>query len=115
MKIEAVLKELGHYYDRTRQVGHSTSVLEGANNKPNTIVVVAKVSSKNLGMWSHIRAENIITLEQIQRGCLKDLNQPLVLDNAVMWMLIHESLNHIQKYAQVINNIHKMSITPQEN
>jgi len=103
MNIKNILKELVGYYECTRQVGHTTAVIEGARYKPKTIVVT---NSKE--MSNHYRKVcsdeiNTIILQNIGSS-LRGHNRPIIFDNAALHVIFSEALKTIESIETKNNN-----------
>lgn len=94
-----VASEILNYLTAVRQVGHTTTVLDGATKNPCILVVHNKQMADNLTRKLRLTKElnyntKIITLADIERGCLKGLKLPLVIDNAALYVLFDKLINH---------------------
>lgn len=95
-KIEDILEGYLNYYISTRQVGHTTTMLNGAKSNSDSLVVVA-----NEIMGRYIRENhdsNYITYCNINN--LKGRNAPIVFDNAALHMIFSDvliELNYLKR------------------
>lgn len=94
------LRTILDYYNLTRQVGHTTGMLEGANYTDGALIlthnmVMAEELKKNLGSPSSV------TLQSIHSdSMLRGMKKPLFVDNAAWQVLLSEAFNEIAQ----INN-----------
>jgi len=91
--IELTLIELAAYFNNNRQVGHTYTMLEGANNVDNCIII-----SHNNRYSDVLQSKNScnVTLGSILHNSLRGHNQPLVFDNAALQMIFTDTLIRFQ-------------------
>lgn len=94
MKIEETLEELVLYLDTTRRVGHTTAIMRGAIDVPETRIVVANLADGR-HMEKNLMRAQVIPLDNL--FALRGLRAPLVLDNAALLRLMRESLREIER------------------
>ncbi|NDB83309.1 MAG: hypothetical protein EB127_11365 [Alphaproteobacteria bacterium] len=95
MNIKNILKELVTYYECTRQVGHTTAVIEGVRYKPKTIVVTNYKEMSNHYRKVCSDEINTIILQNIGSS-LRGRNEPIVFDNAALYVIFSEALKIIE-------------------
>lgn len=95
MKIKEKLEILRDYYDKTRQVGHTTLVKEGTNNykKPKLILVY----KKDEHTYFDVKSDELISWKSLHNQDLLGQNKPLAIDNGVMWLMLDEAIKEINK------------------
>lgn len=96
MNIKKILKEIVTYYECTRQVGHTTALIEGLRNKPKTIVVTNSREMNKYYNRLDIEELNTISLDCISNTSFKGYNRPIVFDNAALFVLFKEILKEIE-------------------
>jgi hypothetical protein len=98
MNIKNKLYEIGGYYMANRQAGHTYTLLNGAvNNDEPVIVIVGNANSRRLFDGVLKKKDRVITLEQISgTGALRGYSYPMVIDNHAMSNLCSESLHEIE-------------------
>ena len=103
MNIKKILKELVTYYECTRQVGHTTAVIEGLKNKPRAIVVTHSLDNGNCFKLNDL---HIIKLDYIGNS-LREHNRPIVFDNAALHVIFNEALEKIESLETKTSNQEK--------
>jgi len=86
-------KRLLTYLNVTRQVGHTTAMLNGAKSQPSIVVTHSADWSKALER----KHKNIIgiSLTAIDNGHLEGHHRPILLDNAATQVLLSELVSQI--------------------
>jgi hypothetical protein len=104
MNTKQKLKEIIHYYSSTRQVGHTTGMLEGANYVDNPLILVHSTE-----MGDHIKrrmgAKNVSFVSLNSKSFLRGLKKPLFIDNCAAWVLFKEALHEIQTLEEKIKKL----------
>lgn len=100
MNVKYKIEELLHYYNTTRQVGHTTTLLE---NVGNALVLcgdytTCKLFEKQYGD-KNTKFVSYGSLDYNLRG----MNKPLVIDNYAMMNLLRDSLQALN-YLEYENN-----------
>ena len=86
-------QELLTYLHSARQVGHTTTMLEGAKDRDCLVIAHSREWSKELAAkGAHITS---LSLTEIERGYLRGLRKPLVLDNAALQELLGDLVGTI--------------------
>lgn len=107
MNIKKILKELVTYYECTRQVGHTTAVIEGVKNKPKTIVITHSREMSNYYNRLHLDGfHNTISLDCVGNS-LRGHNRPIVFDNAALHVIFNEALEKIESLEAKTSNQEK--------
>jgi hypothetical protein len=86
MNRSKIRKEIAEYFEATRQKGHSTVLRQGVNNIEHCIVVV----TSNGYSSQFPNAEVIMPLEAVEKGELRGMSLPLVVDNAALMEICGE-------------------------
>jgi len=82
------IAELLHYYQSNRQVGHTTSAIEGAKNSDCFYIVLNSESGKQIkNTYKNIKPISIYELYKLQ-----GTKKPIVFDNAVLHLFFFETL-----------------------
>lgn len=94
MSTKKILEELRNYYLSTRGVGHTTTVVSGANNTDSLILFPTRASVR-AAEFAHpgIKGVSITDLTEGLKGC----NKPLVLDNSAVTDLLNAALTEINR------------------
>ena len=101
MKIKETLNDLLHYYESTRQVGHTAAMIEGVANSPQTMVLVGNFAQGKC-LMPKVSEKQVVPIGSISTA-LCDRRAPLVIDNAAMWLILHEAKKEIERLeAQVL-------------
>ena len=103
MNIKKILKELVTYYECTRQVGHTTAVIEGLRNKPKAIFVTHSLDN---GDYFKLDDLHIIKIDYIGSS-LRGHNRPIVFDNAALHVIFNEALEKIESLEAKTSNQEK--------
>lgn len=96
MNIKNILKEIVTYYECTRQVGHTTAIIEGLREKSDTIVVTHSQAMNNHFYELYIDKLHPMTLESLGNGLLRGCSKSIVFDNAALFVLFKEILKEIE-------------------
>ena len=91
MKIKEKLKAIRDYYDMTRQVGHTSLMKEGVVNSDKKLVLVHKQLDHLFGCDK----KDQVSWHNLDK--LIGQNKPLVIDNGIMWLMLNEALEEIEK------------------
>jgi hypothetical protein len=89
--IRNILVALVNYYDFTRQVGHTTTLLKGANNTDCLTIFPTLKMAK----YCNRREKDSISLHNISK--LRGLKKPIAIDNAALYTILKEALNEIDR------------------
>lgn len=100
--VESHLLEIIGYLDLTRQVGHTTAVLEGANNGKCIVL------THNQKFADHINKNTPATALSYKSKSLRGRRTPIVFDNAAIRDLLGDSLNLIEQLKESINERNEM-------
>lgn len=102
MNAKRKLEAIKGFFTSCRQAGHTTSMIEGAKNTPETVVLAA----------SHIQASRLKKLLPGNKvrslnapDCLVGLRAPVVLDNFTVLSLASESLDLIEELERDKTNL----------
>lgn len=98
MKIKEKLQALKDYYENTRQVGHTTLLKEGTNNFMDKKFILAY--KKEYSDFYGCKPEDIISWCRLNSDSLKGHKRPLAIDNGIMFELLRETLEEIEKLEQ---------------
>lgn len=95
MNIKEKLLDLKTYYETTRQVGHTTKMINGAKSGK------CLVLTHNMQMEKHIKNmcknKEMIIVSLKSRNFIRGFNLPLLIDNAAMYELICDTLKELDK------------------
>jgi hypothetical protein len=94
MKIKQILNSLASYFSATRQAGHTTVLLEGAQNHKDAIFVTANYSSKQR-LYQTLPHHTIVTLSDVD--CLYNRESPLVIDNHALSIIFSQANQRIEE------------------
>jgi chemotaxis protein CheY-P-specific phosphatase CheC len=95
MNIKEKLKQLAHYYDVTRQVGHTTLMLEGAKNTKDCIVVTHnQVMGESVQQMAN---QKVKTVSLSSPNLLRGFKKPIVFDNCALYVLFLESVREMDR------------------
>jgi hypothetical protein len=97
MNVVKIIEELLIYYDKNRQVGHTYTLLCGAENNKCIFVVAYDAQKRNFRKNNDML---VLSLSDIENGYLKGLNLPLSLDHYAL-SLILSNIN--RKYIECDN------------
>jgi hypothetical protein len=91
MNARKKLEEIRQYLEMTRQVGHTTGMLEGANYTNNALIL-----THNMKMGEEIKKKlgspSSVTVQSIHSDAmLRGYRKPLFIDNAALWLLLLEA------------------------
>lgn len=89
-------KQLKTYYDLTRQVGHTTAMLKGADNTDCIVVSHEYVMGKHIQDMSS-KKKNLDVISQNMLCELRGCRKPLLIDNAVMWLLLDDIISCLEE------------------
>ena len=92
MNNRRILEELHHYFKTTRQVGHTTAMLEGAKNS-DCIVLVKNHEHRKLLERIH---PGLKTTTLYSPNALRGQNKPLLIDNDTMVEILSMALHEIE-------------------
>jgi len=116
--ITEVLRTLVHYYDFTRQVGHTTTMMEGAEDTNSTILVHNQRMGEHIKHMFPFAKNNFVSTDNLK--ALLQSKKPLALDNCAIHMILLNALNRIteleaevKEYSKVKTFINK-TITPKK-
>jgi len=114
MKITEKLLSLVHYYNATRQSGHTTLMLRGILTADQCSIL-----THDLGMfnyikknWSLANGAHPVTLNNMEK--LRGSRLPLAIDNAALHTIFEQSLNEIQRLNKENTNL-KQKLTQVKN
>jgi len=82
------------YYEFTRQVGHTNLLKEGLHNFAKKKLVLA--FDKDETFWS-LKRKHILTWHSFNQNTLAGHDEPLAIDNGVMYTMLNEALTYIAK------------------
>lgn len=94
-KIKETLEVLLNYYETTRQVGHTTAMMEGAKNTECLVVVYNSQVEKGIKKMFPDSKNKYISIYGVDK--LKDCKTPLLIDNSALFELLDEALKEISK------------------
>lgn len=80
--------ELFFYFNGNRSVGHTHSMMTGAENNPNVIVVVVSKEHGKLLEKKYGADCEFMSAGEVARGRLRGRKGPVVVDNAVLFDLL---------------------------
>lgn len=87
-QVQILIEELIRYYETTRGVGHTRTMLQGVTCGRNAVVVVANSQMGGM-LMRHYQVDRIVTLHQIKQGSvLRGMQAPLVFDNHALVTLL---------------------------
>jgi len=95
MDVLQKLKELSAYHVSTRQVGHTTAMLEGAKNTDGIIILAHNMDfARQLAK----QCPDAIPISWQEDGLLslRGMRRPLLIDNAAIWSILSEAAKEIQ-------------------
>lgn len=92
MNIKEKLEFLKNYYEVNRSVGHTTLMLQGTDNTEEKLVLT---HTKEFGRELGYKLEETVSWNNLNG--LRGHNKPLAIDNGVMWLMLNETLEHINK------------------
>lgn len=104
MKIKETLRNLRDYIAATRQVGHTTAMIRGAQNVDSVIVL------------AHTQHHAALLQKQLPNATVKaitnptaviGMNKPLVVDNATLWEICGGALAEIERLEHRIEELSK--------
>lgn len=98
MSTKDQLETLARYFNLTRQVGHTTAMLEGAKNVDCMVVAHNQQWADEL---KHMGARDAISLWSLKHR-LMGIEAPLLLDNAAMFEICSGALAEINALEQRI-------------
>jgi len=104
MNIQETVKFLSSYYNRTRQVGHTTALMEGANNTDNPIILA--VDTNHMGNLRNIcknRSACVARLESCDT-VLRGVKSPILFDNYTLHTLFLDISEEFDRLQSIINN-----------
>lgn len=104
--IREVLQTLVHYYDFTRQVGHTTAMMKGAGNVDSTILVWNEHMRDHIKKLFPSSKNDYITIGGLNN--LRSMKKPLALDNAAIHMVLLNALNRITELEQEVKEYLKV-------
>jgi hypothetical protein len=115
MNIEKVVEEIILYYDRNRQVGHSSLLVNGLMSWSNfsetgaILVVTKEVQKKEFSnvQWMNPKIK-IYTLSQIENYVLRGSQLPLVIDNDPLFLIMRTMKNKLDKNEQIMDEYRNM-------
>lgn len=118
-----LIQEILAYYEATRQVGHTTAVIHGAQEIDSIVVSHSEHWKSDLEKYVQGDAKNfrgepmviqkrdpstpptVITLADIEHGRLKGCNKPLVFDNAAIFSLLGEAVHALKQKNEKIKEL----------
>jgi AAA+ ATPase superfamily predicted ATPase len=95
MAIKEKLQALKDYYKINRKVGHSTLMKEGTNNFKDKKFILAY--KKEYSDFYGCKPEDIISWCRLNSDSLKGHKRPLAIDNGIMFELLRETLEELEK------------------
>ena len=101
MKIAHKLKNLLVYYDATRGVGHTETMLYGVGSNKHCIVLVQNLGAQKQYILDKLQVSDpykmptFVSINSFDDTKLIGHRSPLVIDNSVLISLFQESLNAI--------------------
>ena len=98
--IKNTLYNLLHYYDVTRQRGHTTLMMEGAKDKDCLLFCHTIAMGERLKKQYRNKKATVITPGNIDR-ILRGNNRPIAIDNAVMYTILSDSLAEICRLEEI--------------
>jgi len=90
-----VLLNLQRYYINTRQIGHTSALVHGAENVDNVVVLVHSLRMKQIIQAMSKNQKNIQVACMTDPDCLIAVRKPLLIDNAAMVNLLDYALQRI--------------------
>jgi hypothetical protein len=110
MKIKETLQTLLNYYERTRGVGHTRVMLEGATNRPEALVVFAYPLQDKILTPGPLKNSQVLSLETVTTDLL-GRGVPLVFDNTGMSELLAQSLEEINRLEAEVQSLQDKTLT----
>ena len=86
---------LRQYYEFTRQAGHTTLLKEGLNNFTRKKLVLAYTKENHT--FFNLKPKNIVSWHSLNENTLCGHDEPLAIDNGVMYTMLDEALKYIGK------------------
>lgn len=87
----AELQELGHYYTRARQVGHTTAMIRGATDGA-AVILAADASHRDRFRRAGLSAESRSSLQQ-----LRGMQSPLLVDHWALQGMISDAHQRLEQ------------------
>jgi len=94
MNAKKELITLGNYFIATRQVGHTTAMMEGAKNTSCLILTSNQMGVDRLKTFKP--KGDVISIQNVEQD-LRGRNQPLLLDNEAVVTVISHALEEIRR------------------
>ena len=107
MKIKEKLEILRHYFDSTRQVGHTTLLKDGTNNYNRDKLILTYKKEEHT--FFNNKPSEIISWGNL--NALRSHKKPLVVDNGVLWLMLNETIKYIdelEKYKENYEQVNKV-------
>lgn len=96
MNILGILDELEAYYQHTRQVGHTTAMIEGAKNTEGVIILAHDMKYAKKLARQCSKGATPVSLGSLEHR-LRDHCRPLLIDNSAMWWLLQDAIKEIKE------------------
>lgn len=100
MNMIKVATELVQYYRLTRQVGHTTAMLNGAKNAVRTIILAHDM---NFATFLAKQCPNVVPISLGGIMKLRGRRKPLLIDNAAMAQILDGLLKEISELNKEIS------------
>jgi len=102
--IKDKLYTLIQYFDMTRQRGHTTAMMQGAQNSDCLVMTHTMYMGEQLKKNFNNRKITTVTPDSLNR--LRGMNKPLLLDNGVLYTIFWDCLAEIDRLEK-LNEIRK--------
>ena len=96
MDIKNILNELIHYFNVTRGVGHTKTVLDGVRNIDDCLMVVDTHWFSDIAKLENPPSKSKLISFSYICDRLRGYHRPLVFDNLVLWLIFNNSLKKIE-------------------
>jgi hypothetical protein len=97
MKIRDQLNEIKTYYEMTRQVGHTTGMLNGVKQSNHGIVLVPNMGCVDVIKQKLPYPSKITFVSINSKHGLRGANLPLFIDNGTLWVLFSKAVEEIDR------------------
>lgn len=87
MDVEKVLAELTNYYSSRGMVGNTHTMAYGAANSNASVLVRNLSESRHIASLVGMENKEFLTMRDIEKGALRGLNKPIVMDNFFLMSL----------------------------
>ena len=104
MDIKKIVDYLRMHYDVTRQSGHTTALMEGANNVPNPMIVA--VDNNHMRFLKDLcknKSGSVVALEDCD-SYLRGRKSPILFDNYTLYVIFREVSKEIDRLHQLLEH-----------